>query len=114
MNVMAMARAERADLADFLETLSPQQWDAPSLCSDWSVRDVVAHVISYEDHGNADLAKRLVKTRFRPHLLNEVALAEYSDRSPEALLEPAGARRPANSTARARHGGVGMTPARAR
>ena len=34
----------RADLALYLETLRPEQWDAPSLCTEWRVRDVVAHL----------------------------------------------------------------------
>jgi uncharacterized protein (TIGR03083 family) len=41
----AMIAEARADLAAYLETLSPEQWDAPSLCAEWSVRHVVAHVI---------------------------------------------------------------------
>jgi len=44
-----LARDERADLAAFLATLSPQQWQAPTLCPRWRVRDVVAHVISYHE-----------------------------------------------------------------
>lgn len=87
MDVMAMARAERAELADFLDTLTPQQWDAPSLCAGWRVRDVVAHAISYEEHDTSDLAKRLVKARFRPHKLNDVALVEYRNLSPQELVE---------------------------
>lgn len=59
MNVMAMARAERAEMAEVLESLRPEQ-GGPSLCAGWRVRDVVAHVVSYEEHGNADLAKRFV------------------------------------------------------
>lgn len=82
-----MARAERADLAGFLDMLRPEQWDAPSLCSGWRVRDVVAHVISYEEHGTADFVKRFARARLRPRHLNDVALADYSHRSPEALLE---------------------------
>ncbi|WP_102143665.1 maleylpyruvate isomerase family mycothiol-dependent enzyme [Mycobacterium hubeiense] len=35
---------QRSDLADFLETLTPQQWATPSLCTGWTVRDVVAHL----------------------------------------------------------------------
>ncbi len=41
-SVLAMAHDERADLADLLETLSPEQWEHPSLCEGWTVRDVVA------------------------------------------------------------------------
>ncbi len=43
---MALARAEREDLLDLLGGLTPAQWRAPSLCAGWSVRDVVAHVLS--------------------------------------------------------------------
>ena len=33
VDTMALARAERADLADLLVTLEPEQWNAPSLCT---------------------------------------------------------------------------------
>ena len=35
---------QRADLADFLDTLTPEQWETPSLCPGWTVREVAAHV----------------------------------------------------------------------
>jgi uncharacterized protein (TIGR03083 family) len=35
---------QRAELADFVATLSPEEWATPSLCPDWTVRDVVAHL----------------------------------------------------------------------
>jgi uncharacterized protein (TIGR03083 family) len=35
---------QRADLADFLDTLTPDQWATPSLCPGWTVRQVAAHV----------------------------------------------------------------------
>jgi uncharacterized protein (TIGR03083 family) len=36
--------AERAELAAILGALSPEQWDVPSLCAGWQVRDTVAHL----------------------------------------------------------------------
>ncbi|SDC95362.1 TIGR03083 family protein [Geodermatophilus telluris] len=36
--------AERASLADLLDDLSPAEWDTPSLCAGWRVRDVAAHL----------------------------------------------------------------------
>ncbi len=36
--------AERLDLADLLDTLEDEEWQTPSLCPDWTVRDVVAHL----------------------------------------------------------------------
>ncbi|GHJ60253.1 hypothetical protein NOK12_27710 [Nocardioides sp. OK12] len=38
-----IARA-RLDLADLLEALEPEQWEAQSLCSQWRVREVAGHV----------------------------------------------------------------------
>ncbi len=37
---------ERQALLCLLETLTPIQWDSPSLCSEWRVRDVVGHMVS--------------------------------------------------------------------
>lgn len=48
MNVTGLVQDERSDLAAFLGTLTPQQWEAASLCHGWRVRDVVAHLVSYE------------------------------------------------------------------
>ena len=36
--------AARLDLADLLEGLEEAEWDKPSLCAGWRVRDVAAHV----------------------------------------------------------------------
>lgn len=48
VDVRRLAREERAEFAAFLATLPPPQWQAPTLCAQWRVRDVVAHVISYD------------------------------------------------------------------
>ena len=40
----AAIEAERRSLAELLGDLSAQQWEAQSLCSQWRVRDVAAHV----------------------------------------------------------------------
>jgi uncharacterized protein (TIGR03083 family) len=36
--------AERLRLADLLDELSDDDWDQPSLCAGWSIRDVAAHM----------------------------------------------------------------------
>jgi uncharacterized protein (TIGR03083 family) len=86
--LMSMARAERADLHTFLTTLTPQQWHTPSLCSGWSVKDVVAHMISYEELGTMGLIKRFVKGRIVR--ANEVGVDEFAALSPQELLEVLG------------------------
>jgi uncharacterized protein (TIGR03083 family) len=35
---------QRSTLCDLLETLDDEQWDHPSLCAGWTVRDVAAHL----------------------------------------------------------------------
>ncbi|MFJ6940188.1 maleylpyruvate isomerase family mycothiol-dependent enzyme [Streptomyces sp. NPDC101132] len=35
---------ERTSLAELLESLSPQEWERPTQCGDWRVRDVAAHL----------------------------------------------------------------------
>lgn len=82
---MEMARAERAELAEFLATLSPEQWRAPSLCTEWTVKDVVAHVISYEELGIVGVVRRFAKG----HVVraNAVGVAEYRERTPEQLVD---------------------------
>ncbi len=37
---------ERRSLANTLETLTPAQWDHASLCGEWTVRDVAAHLVA--------------------------------------------------------------------
>jgi len=83
--LMTMARAERADLADFLATCSPQDWLAPSLCAKWSVKDVVAHVISYEELGTVGLLRRFAKGWVVR--ANQVGVDEFAALSPQQLLD---------------------------
>ena len=84
---MALARAERAEFAALLHELTPEQWAAPTLCTEWPVRDVVAHVISYEELDKRGLARRYVRGRFVPHRVNAVGVAEYAGHRPEQLVE---------------------------
>lgn len=55
--------AERAALADLLETLSPQDWKQASLCAGWTVRDVAAHVISSPQATPASVTLAMLRAR---------------------------------------------------
>jgi uncharacterized protein (TIGR03083 family) len=55
--------AERAALADLLEGLSGEEWERPSLCAGWTVRDVAAHVISSPQATPGDVALAMVRAR---------------------------------------------------
>lgn len=86
-STMKMARDEREDFAALLAELSPDQWEQPSLCKRWRVRDVVAHVLSYDELSRWGLVKRFAKGGFLPHRVNAVGVAEYAPRSPAQLTE---------------------------
>lgn len=44
MEVWDAVREERLGLADRLSALDAEQWNSPSLCSEWRIRDVLGHV----------------------------------------------------------------------
>lgn len=68
-----------------MATLAPRDWEAPSLCERWSVKDVVAHVISYEELGTLGLVKRFAKGLVVR--ANQVGVDEFSHLTPQQLLE---------------------------
>src|SRR5688500_3383608 len=55
--------AERSDLADLLASLTPEQWETPSLCDGWRVREVAAHLTIAARVGVADVLRGLVRAR---------------------------------------------------
>ena len=46
IDVWPDVHSEREALLELLQNLTAFQWDAPSLCSEWRVRDVVGHMVS--------------------------------------------------------------------
>jgi uncharacterized protein (TIGR03083 family) len=84
-SMMDLAHEERTDLAAYLQTLSDNDWGVPSLCQGWSVKDVVAHVISYEELGVLGVLKRFAGGRFIH--ANEIGVREFAPYSPAELLD---------------------------
>ncbi|WP_172383608.1 maleylpyruvate isomerase family mycothiol-dependent enzyme [Streptomyces sp. MNP-20] len=63
--------AERRDLADLLESLTPEQWDAPSLCAGWRVREVAAHMSLGFRYPLPRVLWQLVRARGSLHLMTD-------------------------------------------
>jgi uncharacterized protein (TIGR03083 family) len=94
---MEMARAEREDFAALLDELSPDQWESPTLCEGWRVRDVVAHAFGYDSLNRAQLVERFIRGGLMVNRINELGVVELAESSPEELrdlvrshLEPRG------------------------
>ena len=84
MNTLEMATAERVDLVVFLATLTPEQWEAASLCEGWQVRDVVAHVMSFDNVSLLGMLRRAIRARFAN--VNQVFVDDLASLAPEQLL----------------------------
>ena len=81
-----LVQQERADLLAFLETLTPSEWEAPSLCSGWQVRDVVAHVLIYDSFQPSQVWL-LIRSGFSGDRLNMRTAEAWRGRSPTELLD---------------------------
>jgi len=78
--------AERAALADDLADLTPAQWAAPSLCGDWSVEEVVAHLTAAASIGRWRWIASIVGARFDAGVHNARRLAEHRGGTPAETL----------------------------
>ena len=78
----------RCDLADLLEPLTPQEWESPSLCPGWRVRDVAAHVaMTPTGPTMTATVTGLVRARGRLwHFARDVAISYAEARPPEEIV----------------------------
>ena len=86
-DLMALAEEERIELLALLRTLTDTQWDAQSLCSQWRVRDVATHVVSYDELTKAALAATFLRGVLRVSRVNDVALKRYADLGPDDVID---------------------------
>ncbi|MRH87708.1 maleylpyruvate isomerase family mycothiol-dependent enzyme [Nocardia sp. SYP-A9097] len=54
---------ERVTLVELLESISDQDWDRASLCAEWRIRDVVAHVVLSSNPTLGALLINLIRAR---------------------------------------------------
>ena len=80
-----MARDEREEFASFLDGLTEEQWNSPTLCDQWRVREVAVHTVSYDELSTAGLVGRFLKGRLNTDRINAVGVADYADRAPEQI-----------------------------
>lgn len=82
-----MIRAERARLAEDLAGLRLTEWSAPTLCADWSVEEVVAHLTAGASIGRWSWMRSIAGAGFRPAVHNARRLAEHRGATPAETLE---------------------------
>ncbi|MGY1699178.1 maleylpyruvate isomerase family mycothiol-dependent enzyme [Geodermatophilus sp. SYSU D00766] len=63
-DVDACVHTERTRLLHVLERLDEEQWDTPSLCAGWSVRDLVVHVLMPYELSTPRFLLTMLRARF--------------------------------------------------
>jgi uncharacterized protein (TIGR03083 family) len=86
-HLWALAHAERAALADDLSGLSDEQWRHRTLCGQWDVEEVVAHLTATASLGQWKWLRSMAAARFRPAVHNRRRLAEHRGSTPAATLD---------------------------
>ncbi|MDG4825583.1 maleylpyruvate isomerase family mycothiol-dependent enzyme [Asanoa sp. WMMD1127] len=80
-------RAERAALAEDLATLADDDWSRPTLCGDWTVEDVVAHLTAGASTGRFRWLASIVGARFDADVHNQRRMAEHRGATPAETLD---------------------------
>ncbi|WP_161952522.1 maleylpyruvate isomerase family mycothiol-dependent enzyme [Actinoplanes sp. TFC3] len=77
---MPMITAERLRVADFIEGLDQRQLQTPSLCMQWTVKQVAAHLISPFAIKAGWYLPAMVKSRFNLHRAFAILAARIAER----------------------------------
>ncbi len=87
-DIAGLVTTERLALCDLLDTLSPSDWSAPSLCPAWTVRDVVAHLTLATRDTVWTLLRGAVRARGNFDRMNaDMARARAAQFAPHELVQ---------------------------
>ena len=97
----ALHDAENADFSAYLRTLDRDDWERPSLCDGWRVRDVVGHILYGNELRLWTLPARLARFGFSSDRSGRhYSIARAEGRSVDDLLRDFDARDPWAGTCR--------------
>ncbi|WP_019925282.1 maleylpyruvate isomerase family mycothiol-dependent enzyme [Nocardia sp. BMG111209] len=82
-----MVHAERAALADDLAGLDDGQWRQRSLCGQWTVEEVVAHLTAGASNSRVSWLSSVLRARFDFDEHNDRQLAAHRGATPAETLE---------------------------
>lgn len=83
----AVIAGQRRAFADLLAGLDDQQWQQPSLCSEWRIKDVAAHVaLTPQSPGLLRILVRGFRARGDLQAVNRDMAVAHAERAPAALV----------------------------
>jgi uncharacterized protein (TIGR03083 family) len=86
VDVWPTIHAERKALADDLESLTDEQWATSSLCTDWTVRDVLAHMTATSKISPGGFFGKLITSGFSMKNMQAKDIATEKGSSPADTL----------------------------
>ncbi len=86
-DVWPVVHRERAALIKDLGDLDDARWDEQSLCGDWTVHDVAAHLVDTARTTRLGFVVGLARARFDFHLQNARGVQRHRGTSPQETLE---------------------------
>jgi uncharacterized protein (TIGR03083 family) len=86
VTILDLTAAERRRAADLLTTLDDQQWQTQSLCGEWTVRDVAAHLTAGWNISILRMARLMLRHRGFDGA-NAAAAKELAKRSPKTIVD---------------------------
>lgn len=86
MDIWAVIEEERLSLVDTFEGLTPEQWDTPSLCGHWTVRQVLGHLVVATSPPLGRFMVEMVKARGSFDKANDRMAVEAAERPTGDLI----------------------------
>ena len=86
VDVYPMIRKERERLAAYARTLTAEDWAKPSLCSDWTSKQVLAHVVAGCKSTPGSFMAGMIGSGFNFDKFNAKGVAREQDHSPQELI----------------------------
>jgi uncharacterized protein (TIGR03083 family) len=80
VEILAMIADERRRTADLIDTLSPEQLRTPSLCAEWTVHDVAAHLYAAVATPLRSFLWAVLRSGMNPHRANLRIVADVAAR----------------------------------
>ena len=87
METWELVDAERKDNVALLEGLTPEQWEVPSLCEGWTVRDVAAHLSSPANWELLPFGLELLRSGFNINKATQKDAVRRGRRDPKELID---------------------------
>lgn len=70
MDLWTSITTGRESFADYLSTLTPDDWDRPSLCADWTVKGVAAHMLVIPTMSKGQVFRSFLSSGFNLDKMN--------------------------------------------